>query len=57
MYLILDMMSLPQMTVGKFFGKDHATVIYARDKIEKQMKTDTKLSVEVNDIRKMLLKQ
>ena len=57
MYLILDMMSLPQITVGKFFGKDHAPVIYARDKIEKQMKTDTKLSVEVNDIRKMLLKQ
>ena len=56
-YLILDMMSLPQLTVGNLFGRDHTTVIYARDKIDSQMKTDNKLSVEVNDIRKMLLKQ
>ena len=28
-----------------------------RIKVEKQMKTDTKLSIEVNDIKKMLLKQ
>ena len=57
MYLILDMMTLPQVTVGNIFGRDHATVIYARDKIDKQMKTDSKLSVEINDIKKMLLKQ
>ena len=57
MYLILDMMTLPQVTVGKLFGRDHATVIYARDKIDKQMETDNKLSVEINDIKKMLLKQ
>ncbi|MBE7083510.1 MAG: chromosomal replication initiator protein DnaA [Clostridiales bacterium] len=57
MYLILDMMTLPQVTVGNFFGRDHATVIYARDKIDKQMKTDSKLAVEINDIKKMLLKQ
>lgn len=57
MYLILDMMTLPQVTVGNIFGRDHATVIYARDKIDKQMKTDTKLSTEINDIKKMLLKQ
>lgn len=57
MYLVLDMMSLPQLTVAKFFGRDHSTVIYARDKITEQMETDHKLSVEVNDIKKMLLKQ
>ena len=57
MYLVLDMMSLPQLTVGKIFGRDHATVIYTRDKISEQMESDTKLSVEVNDIRKMILKQ
>ena len=27
MYLVLDMMSLPQLTVGKIFSRDHATVI------------------------------
>lgn len=57
MYLILDMMTLPQVTVGNFFGRDHATVIYARDKINEQIKTDSKLAVEINDIKKMLLKQ
>ena len=57
MYLILDMMTLPQAKVGEFFGKDHSTVIYARDKIDQQIKTDNKLAVEVNDIKKMLLKQ
>ncbi|MBR2498111.1 MAG: chromosomal replication initiator protein DnaA [Clostridia bacterium] len=57
MYLILDMMALPQETVGKFFGRDHTTVIYARDKIDQRIKTDSKLAVEINDIKKMLLKQ
>ncbi len=57
MYLVLDMMSLPQLTVGKIFGRDHATVIYTRDKISEQMESDNKLSVEINDIKKMILKQ
>ena len=57
MYLVIDMMSLPQLTVGKIFGRDHATVIYARDKIVEQMETDGKLKTEINDIKKMLLKQ
>ena len=57
MYLILDMMNLPKVTVANIFKRDHATVIYAGDKIADQMKTDTRLSVEINDIRKMLLKQ
>ena len=57
MYLVLDMMSLPQLTVGKIFGRDHATVIYTRDKISEQMETDSKLSVEISDIKKKILKQ
>ena len=57
MYLVLDMMSLPQLTVGKIFSRDHATVIYARDKIAEQMEMDTRLATAVGDIRKMLLKQ
>ncbi len=57
MYLILDMMNLPKVTVANIFKRDHATVIYASDKIAEQIKTDNKLAVEINDIRKMLLKQ
>lgn len=58
MYLITDMMNLPLVTVGESLGgRDHSTVIYSRDKIAEQMKTDTKLSTEINDIKKKLLKQ
>ncbi len=57
MYLILDMMNLPKVTVANIFKRDHATVIYASDKIADQIKMDNKLAVEINDIRKMLLKQ
>ncbi len=57
-YLICEMMNLPLVTVGKIMGgRDHATVIYARDKIAENMKMDVKLSVAINDIKKMLLKQ
>ena len=57
MYLVLDMMSLPQLTIGKIFGRDHATVNYTRDKISEQIEVDTKLAIEINDIKKKLLKQ
>ncbi len=57
-YLITDMMSLPLVTVGqKMGGRDHATVIYARDKVSEQMKTNSKLATEINDIKNMLLKK
>ena len=57
MYLVIDMMTLPQVTVGKIFNRDHATVNYTRDKISEQMETDRKLAIEINDIKKKLLKE
>lgn len=58
MYLITEMMTLPLGAIGAMLGgRDHATVIYARDKISEQLKTDSKLAVEINDIRNMLLKK
>ncbi len=58
-YLLTEMMSsLPLEKVGQIVGgRDHSTVIYSRDKIAELMKTDRKLAVQINDIRKMLLKQ
>ncbi len=57
-YLITDMMNLPLVTVGeKLGGRDHATIIYARDKVAEEIKGNHKLSTEINDIKKMLLKQ
>lgn len=57
-YLIIDLLNLPQKTIGELFGgRDHTTIIYARDKIAEQMKTDTKLKLQVADIKDMLYKR
>ena len=57
-YLITEMLNLPLVTVGKSMGgRDYTTVIYSRDKIAEQMRTDDKLRVQINDIKKMLLKE
>lgn len=57
MYLITEMMNLPLEKVGQTLGRDHATVIYARRKIAELIKSSNKMAVEINDIRKMILKQ
>lgn len=58
MYLITDLMSLPLLTIGqKMGGRDHTTVIYARDKVSELMKTNNKIAVEVNDLKNMILKK
>ena len=55
MYLILEFLSLPLMSVGQIFGgRDYTTVIHARDKISDKLRTDKKLVVQVNDIRNMI---
>jgi chromosomal replication initiator protein len=57
-YLITELMNLPLATIGKNLGnRDYTTVIYARNKVAEQIKTDNKLAVEINDIRNMLLKK
>ncbi len=57
-YLISELMNVPLMTIGNALGgKDHSTILYSRDKIAELIKTDSKLAVEVNDLKKMLLKE
>lgn len=57
-YLIYDMMGVPLATIGSYFGgKDHTTIIYARDKIEELIKTDNLIKNQVKDIRNMIQKQ
>jgi chromosomal replication initiator protein len=58
MYLICEMMNLPLLKIGESLGgRDHSTVIYARDKSSEQLKIDSRLAVTVSDIKKLLLKQ
>lgn len=56
MYIITDMLDLPLTTIGKdIFGRDHTTVIHARNKIIDSMKTNTRLETIIKDIKNMVL--
>ena len=57
MYLMTDLMPIPLDTIGQAMDRDHATVIYAKNKIDELMKVDNKISVEVNDIKNLILKK
>lgn len=55
MFLILEFLSMPLASIGQIFGgRDHTTIIHARDKITQKLKTDSKLVAQVNDIRNMI---
>lgn len=53
-YLICDILgqSVPLMTIGEYFGgRDHTTVMHARDKISEDVKTNDVIASQVKDIR------
>lgn len=54
MYLISELMNLPLEAVGNIFGKDHSTVIYARNKVLDDMAKSKKLEVQINDLKQMI---
>ena len=54
MYLITEMLSMPQEAIGRIFNKDHSTVIYAKKQIADECKKNRKLAVEINDMKQML---
>lgn len=57
-FLLCDMLTIPLITIGKTMGgRDHATVIYSRDKVAELIKQNTILAQQVEDIRSMILKQ
>lgn len=54
MYLILDILGTPQDAIGNIFGKNHSTVIYARDTITEMIKKDKKFATNIEDIKAMI---
>ena len=61
-YLICDMLSVPLVSIGGIFGgRDHATIIHARDKISDLLSSNSgasqKLKIQINDIKDMLYKR
>ncbi len=56
-YLINDMLNIPLTAIGTIFGgRDHTTIMHARDKISNQIKVNPHIKTLVNDIRSRLLK-
>ena len=54
MYLISELIPMPLLAIGNIFGKNHATVIYAKNKITEDMANSKKLAIEINDIKQMI---
>lgn len=57
-YLITELMSVPLVTIGQAMGgRDHTTVIHARDKISDLIRTDPRVATEVTDLKNLILKK
>ena len=56
-YLINEMLNIPLTAIGDIFGgRDHTTIMHARDKINAQVKVNPHIRTLVNDIKSQLLK-
>ena len=56
--LLCEMLSLPLASVGNILGgRDHTTIMYARDKIEKLANLNDKVAKEIDDIKNIVLKK
>ncbi len=57
-YLMCDMLSLPLVSVGNILGgRDHTTIMYARDKMEKLKEMNPRIAKEIDDIKNIILKK
>lgn len=53
-YLITELCDLPLMSIGqKLGGRDHTTVMHARDKIAKEIQTNQRIKMFVRDIKQL----
>ena len=57
-YLLCEMISLPLVSIGNILGgRDHTTIMYARDKMEKMAKLNDRIAKEIDDIKNIILKK
>lgn len=55
-YLITELLPMPLVQIGEMFGgRDHTTVIHARDKISEEIKNNPRIKITVADIKNMIL--
>lgn len=57
-YLINEFTNIPLSSIGSYFGgREHTTVMYARDKISALIASDPKIKTAVADIKAMILRK
>lgn len=57
-YLMTELLSIPLVTIGQALGgRDHTTVIHARDKISELIKENTRVNTEIKDLKNMIIKK
>ncbi len=55
MYLICELLDLPLTSIGQLFGgRDHTTVIHAREKITNEIRENKRIKVMVDDIKNII---
>ena len=57
-YLITELTDLPLASIGSYFGgKDHTTIMHARDKISAEIKNNLRLKTIATDLKNLILKK
>lgn len=57
LYLMSELLTIPQESIGQALGRDHATVIHSRDKVIALMKESPKISHEVDELKNIILEK
>jgi len=57
-YIITELLDLPLATIGNIFGgRDHTTIMYARDKVSEKLANSVKTATDVSNIKNMIFKK
>ena len=57
-YLMCEMLNIPLEVIGESLGgRDHTTIMYARDKMKKLEKLNPRIEKEIDDIKNIVLKK
>lgn len=57
-YLITELLTMPLTSIGQYFGgRDHTTIMHARDKVTALVKSSAKVATQVRDLRDLIFKK
>lgn len=57
-YLITELLSMPLASIGNLFGgRDHTTIMHARDKVSQNINSNAKIRAAVQDIKDIIFKK